>query len=130
MTEPIASKVTLLLALSTMLGQAGAEYTLILAAALIGGFAGLSLREEPLPGLLRPFLFVALGTGLAAVVVPAAVAVVLAMMPSTWALRVDTTLPVVSLAVGIWWAPALRAVDKAIPKLVERLLGRWLGGKQ
>ena len=126
MTEPAASKVTLLLALSAMLGQAGAEYALILAASLIGGFAGLSLRKEPLPGVVRPLVFVALGTGLAAVVAPMAVVATMASLPASWNLRADTVLPVVSLAVGIWWQPALTAVDSAVPRLIKR----WFGGKR
>ena len=117
---------TLLAALAAILDPLVAEYSIILFVAIVGGFIGLSVRPVPLQGIVRPLLHVLSGAALAAFVVPAAVLVVLAYSPTSWALSVDLALPVVALAVAIWWHPAI--TDWA-PALVAWVRGRLPGGQ-
>lgn len=117
MAEPASTKVTLLAALAVILGPLAAQYSLILAAGLIGGFVGLSLREAPLPGWWRPVAHVLAGSGLALVVTPMGAALALHASPKTWELELDLVLPVVALAVAIWWHPA---VTRWVPGLVGK----------
>ena len=128
MADPASQKVTLLAALAAVVGPLVAEYSVILFVAIVGGFIGLSVRAMPLPGIVRPLLHVLSGAALAAFVVPAAVLVVLAYVPTSWALTVDLALPVVALAVAIWWHPA---ITEWAPAVVGWLLDkvRGAGGK-
>lgn len=117
MAEPASTKVTLLAALAVILGPLAAQYSLILAAGLIGGFVGLSLRDAPLPGWWRPVAHVLAGAGLALVVTPMGAALAVHVSPKTWELELDLVLPVVALGVAIWWHPA---VTRWVPGLVVK----------
>jgi hypothetical protein len=117
MAEPATTKVTLLAALAVILGPLAAQYSLILAAGLIGGFVGLSLRDKPLPGWWRPAGHVLAGSALALVVTPMGAALAIHASPKTWELELDLVLPVVALAVAIWWHPA---VTRWVPGLVGK----------
>lgn len=118
--EPASTKVTVLAALVALMGPLAAEYSLILAAALVGGFVSLSLRDEPLPGWLRPLWHVMAGSALALLVTPLGAVVAIGVLPTAWALSVDLVLPVVALAVGMWWHIAL---TKWLPALIGRKVG-------
>lgn len=119
MAEPTAGKVTLFAALAALVGPLAAEYSLILAGALVGGFAGLSIRAEPLPGWLAPMRHVLMGVMLALLLTPAGAAVAMWALPAGLALSVDAVLPIVSLAIGAGWHRALAEWGPA-------LLARWL----
>jgi hypothetical protein len=116
--EPTSTKVTLFAALAAIVGPLAAEYSLILAGALVGGFVGLSIRHAPLPGWIRPLGHVLAGVGLSLLVTPMGALVAFGLLPSAWALSVDVLLPVVSLAVAMFWHPA---VTRWLPGIV----GRW-----
>lgn len=119
MADAASSKVTLLAALAAVLGPLAAEYSLILAAALMGGFIGLWLRADRLDGILRSLGHVLAGAGLAMIVTPAGALVALHLAPDSWALSVDVLLPIVAAAVAIWWRPAL---SDWLPGLVQKWL--------
>lgn len=121
MAEPTASKVTLMAALAALVGPLAAEYSVILAGALVGGLLSLSLREQPLLGIVRPLGHVVAGVALALLVAPLGVAVAVSLAPADWALPADLMLPVVALAVGVYWH---RALTEWAPGIVERVLGR------
>ena len=118
--EPATTKVTLLAALAVIQGPLAAQYSLILAAGLIGGFVGLSLRDKPLPGWWRPVAHVMAGSALALVVTPMGAAIALHVAPKTWELELDLVLPVVALSVAIWWHPA---VSKWFPGVIGKKAG-------
>lgn len=108
MADPASVKVTLFAALAVTVGPLAAEYSLILAGALVGAYAGLSMRAAPLPGWFAPLAHVMTGVGMALLVTPAGAAVALWLLPATLALSVEAVLPVVALGVGAFWHPALR----------------------
>lgn len=119
MAEPTAAKVTLFAALAALVGPLAAEYSLILAGALVGAFAGLSMRTEPLPGWWAPLRHVSLGVLLALLLTPAGAAVAMWALPAGIALSIDAALPVVALAIGGGWHRALTDWGPA-------LITRWL----
>lgn len=121
MAEPTAGKVTLFAALAALVGPLAAEYSLILAGALVGGFAGLSIRTEPLPGWWAPMRHVLLGVLLALLLTPAGASVAMWALPAGLALSVDSALPVVALAIGAGWH---RALTDWGPSLITRWLPR------
>jgi len=120
MAEPTAAKVTLFAAIAALVGPLAAEYSLILAGALVGGFAGLSIRAAPLPGILGPLRHVLMGVMLALLLTPAGAAVAQWALPATLALSVDALLPIVALGIGACW-------HKAMAEWMPRLLARWVG---
>lgn len=120
MAEPASTKVTVLAALVALMGPLAAEYSLILAGALVGGFVGLSLRNDPLPGWLRPLWHVMVGSALALIVTPLGALVAIGVLPASWALTIDVVLPVVALSVGMWWHIAL---TRWLPALINRKVG-------
>ena len=113
--------VTLYAVLSSVLGSVAAEYSLILAAALVGGFAGLSIRTEKLPGWWAPTRHVVMGVLLALLLTPAGAAVALWALPEGMALPVESVLPIVAGAIGVWWH---RALTEWAPRLADKLIGR------
>lgn len=119
MAEPTAGKVTLFAALAALVGPLAAEYSLILAGALVGGFAGLSIRTEPLPGWWAPMRHVLLGVLLALLLTPAGASVAIWALPTGLALSVDAVLPIVSLGIGAGWHLALTEWGPA-------LIAKWL----
>ena len=119
MAEPTAAKVTLFAALAALVGPLAAEYSLILAGALVGGFAGLSIRNAPLPGWWAPLRHVLMGVLLALILTPVGASAALWALPVGLALTVDAALPVVALAIAVGWHRALTDWGPA-------LIGRWL----
>ena len=120
MAEPTAIKVTLLAALAAAIGPLAAEYSFILAAAVFGGFVGLSVRQTRLPSSLLWIGHITAGAGLALLVTPLAAMVAVGMMPAGWAITTDVLLPVVAGAVGVWWHPML---TKILPGMFKRKFG-------
>lgn len=123
MAEPTAGKVTLFAALAALVGPLAAEYSLILAGALVGGFAGLSIRTAPLPGWWAPLRHVLLGVLLSLVLTPTGAAVAQWALPTGLALSVDALLPIVALAIGAFWHRTLTDWGPAV-------LGRWVNAKR
>lgn len=118
MAEPTATKVTVFAALASLVGPLAAEYSLILAGALIGGFVGLSLRSQPLPGWWRPLQHTGLGVLLALVLTPVGATVAQWALPEGLAVSIDALLPVVSCGIAAYWHQALTA-------WAPGLLSRW-----
>lgn len=120
MAEPTAGKVTVFAALTALVGPLAAEYSLILAGALVGGFAGLSIRATPLPGWWAPLRHLLLGVALSLLITPAGATVAMWALPSGLALTIDALLPIVSLAIGAFWH---RGLTDWAPALLARLSG-------
>lgn len=120
MAEPVAVKVTLLAAIAAFVGPTAAENGLVMAAGLIGAFGGLSMRQPPLEGLLKPIGHVFLGGSFALFGAPLGIALVLKLAPAAWALEFDAVLPFVALCIGIWWHPA---ITRWVPSLVSKRTG-------
>lgn len=123
MAEPTVSKVTLFAAIAALVGPLAAEYSLILAGALVGGFAGLSIRATPLPGWWAPLRHVVMGVMLALVLTPTGAAVAVWALPIGMALSIDALLPIVALGIAAFWHRALSDWGPA-------LLQRWVGSKR
>lgn len=121
MADPTAAKLTLMAALAALVGPLAAEYSLTLAGALVGGFAGLSIRAEKLPGWWAPTRHVVMGVLLALLLTPAGAAVALWALPEGMAMPVESVLPIVAGAIGVWWH---RALTEWAPRLADKLIGR------
>lgn len=125
MAEPTVAKVTLLAALAGVIGPLAAEYSFILAGALVGGMASLSMNGRQLPGFWRPTRHVATGVGLALLVTPLGAVIAANVLPRDWAIPADALLPWVALAVGAWWHKAL---SRWLPALLEKKVQPGEGG--
>jgi hypothetical protein len=124
--EPVSvAKVTILTALAGIVGPLAAEYSLVLAGAVVGGIVGLSIRTTPLPGLLRPMGHVATGVALALLTTPMASAVASRALPDAWAITAEILLPGVAVATGVFWH---RALATWLPGWIGRRAGGTDGG--
>jgi len=117
MAEPTVGKLTVLAALAATLGPVWGEYAYILAAAFIGGYAGLSLYPERKTGIVRPTVHVLTGIGLALMLTPAGAVIASNIVPATWSFTVDLALPVVAVAIGAFWHPA---ITRWLPAIFNR----------
>jgi hypothetical protein len=118
--EPTVAKVTLLAALAGVIGPLAAEYSFILAGALVGGMASLSMAELKLPGFWRPTRHVMTGTAMALLITPLGALVVSKAMPGDWAITADALLPWVAMLIGAFWH---RAMARWIPGFLDKRLG-------
>ena len=108
MADPTSLKVTLFAALAVTVGPLAAEYSLILAGAVVGAYAGLSMREIPLSGWAAPLAHIMMGVMMALLITPAGAAVALWALPDNLALPIEALLPIVAMGIGAFWHPALR----------------------
>lgn len=122
MADPTSVKVTLFAALAVTVGPLAAEYSLILAGALVGAYASLSMRETPLPGWIAPIAHVMMGVMMALLITPAGAAVALWALPAGLALSIESVLPIVALGIGAFWHPALR--------FGPGMLRKWFGQQE
>lgn len=122
MADPVSVKVTLLAALTMTVGPLAAEYSLILAGALVGAYASLSLCEKPLPGWLAPTVHFLMGVVMALLITPAGAVVALWALPADLALPIEAVLPIVAVGAGAFWHPALR--------FGPGVLRKWLGPQE
>jgi hypothetical protein len=120
MAEPTVGKVSALALLAATLGPVWGEYAFILAGAFIGGYAGLSLYPERKDGFTKPLVHVLTGIGLALMLTPAGAVIASNALPQAWKFTADLALPVIAVAIGAFWHPAL---TRWIPALFNRTTG-------
>jgi hypothetical protein len=117
MAEPATTKLTAMAALAAFIGPMAAEYSLILAGALVGGIISLSLRKDPWPGRWMPFGHALTGVLTALVVTPLGALVADRLAPSGWELPSDLLLPVIALGIAAYWH---RAATEWLPDRLKR----------
>ena len=121
MAEPaLTVKMTIVAAMAAVVGPLVAEYTLVMAGALVGGIVGLSIRATPLPGLLRPIGHVVTGVSLALMTTPMLAAMGAHALPNAWAITGDILLPGIAVATGVFWH---RALSTWLPSWIGRRAG-------
>ena len=127
MAEPAtAVKMTLMAAMAGVVGPLAAEYSLVLAGAVVGGIVSLSIRATPLPGFVRPLWHVVTGVSLALMTSPMFAAVGARVLPDTWAITGDVLLPGIAVATGVFWH---RALATWLPAWIGRRAGSDDGDK-
>lgn len=128
MAEPATvAKVTLMAAMAGVIGPLAAEYSLVLAGAVVGGIVGLSIRATPLPGFLRPLGHVVTGVSLALMTAPMLALLGARVLPDAWDITGDILLPGIAVATGVFWH---RALASWLPAWIGRQTGNRDGGEK
>ena len=107
-------------AMAGIVGPLAAEYSLVLAGAVVGGIVGLSIRATPLPGFVRPLGHVTTGIALALMTAPMFAALGSSALPVAWEITGDILLPGIAVATGIFWH---RALSSWLPGWINRQAG-------